>query len=242
MLLHYHQNDLYDYHKLSLLFFPSGTVPVYLGDAAHLKSLLPHPKAAIFVDDFPNISELAKYLTYLTTNETAYEEHRAWRVGFNGDRNLLDKPLLQASWPCKVCSWAVDTVHKNPHIVHNSGTKCRRIGANGGDDKINSNTNISASTSSISTSSTHSASPLQLPRTIQSLNGKAIKGSARDVFLVVNNTRRPITTMDTFFGLKLRLADVKILPDNEVSAIPLGEPVILPGSPIPVAQHQPRVT
>jgi hypothetical protein len=40
-----------------------GTVPVYLGDSSHLKTLLPHPSAAIFVSDFgDNITALADYV------------------------------------------------------------------------------------------------------------------------------------------------------------------------------------
>jgi len=54
-----------------------GTVPVYLGDSHHLKSLLPHPKAAIFIYDYHNdYNQLAQYLKYLINNQTAYEEHR----------------------------------------------------------------------------------------------------------------------------------------------------------------------
>jgi hypothetical protein len=57
----------------------AGTVPVYLGDATHLKALLPHPKAAIFVADYKgDYKALANYLNYLSNNESAYEEHRAW--------------------------------------------------------------------------------------------------------------------------------------------------------------------
>ena len=90
----------------------SGTVPVYLGDAAHLKKLLPHPKAAIFIADYNgDMQALANYLNYLTRNETAYEEHRAWRRNFSYAENIKDKPLLQKPWECRVCEWAVANVH-----------------------------------------------------------------------------------------------------------------------------------
>ena len=84
----------------------AGVVPVYLGDAAHLKSLLPHPKAAIFVADFPDTSSLAKYLLHLSENETAYEIHRQWRreSGADGKMKIMkSSPLLATSWPCRVC-------------------------------------------------------------------------------------------------------------------------------------------
>ena len=47
----------------------SGTVPIYLGDAKHLKTLLPHPKAAIFLQDFDN--DPAKLVAYL---KVTYEQ------------------------------------------------------------------------------------------------------------------------------------------------------------------------
>jgi hypothetical protein len=89
-----------------------GIVPVYLGDADHLKSLLPHPKAAIFVADFPDIPALATYLSYLMTNETAYEEHREWRKSFNPTAHRRGKALLETRWTCRVCQWAVFMAEK----------------------------------------------------------------------------------------------------------------------------------
>jgi hypothetical protein len=83
-----------------------GTVPVYLGDADHLKYLLPEPAAAIFVADFANISALVDYLTFLSHNETAYERHRAWRSRFSYEKNVANKPILKTSWFCRICQWA----------------------------------------------------------------------------------------------------------------------------------------
>lgn len=83
----------------------AGTVPVYMGDSATCKKLLPHPKAAIFVDDFNSTSQLGEYLQYLSRNETAYEEHRAWRKNFK-----FEKPVSQSvKWACDVCNWALRT-------------------------------------------------------------------------------------------------------------------------------------
>ena len=84
----------------------AGTVPVYLGDGKHLKTLLPDPKSVIFVEDFANISQLAQYLQSLLTNETAYELHRSWRKDFSYERNIAGKPLLERSWQCRICHWA----------------------------------------------------------------------------------------------------------------------------------------
>ena len=84
----------------------AGVVPVYLGDTDTCRKLLPHPKAAIFLDDFSSVSKLSDYLLYLTRNATAYDEHRAWRNGFNGGNQ---SSLFSMSWPCAVCHWALKT-------------------------------------------------------------------------------------------------------------------------------------
>jgi Glycosyltransferase family 10 (fucosyltransferase) C-term len=81
----------------------AGTVPVYMGDTATCKKLLPHPKAAIFVDDFKSTSQLGEYLVYLSGNETAYEEHRAWRKDFKFEKLVSQS----AKWACDVCNWAL---------------------------------------------------------------------------------------------------------------------------------------
>ena len=91
---------------MQLLTCLVGTVPVYLGDSAHLKYLLPEPSAAIHVSDFQNISALVDYLKYLSTNETAYEQHRSWRSRFTFEGNVRNKPILKTSWFCRVCQWA----------------------------------------------------------------------------------------------------------------------------------------
>ena len=79
---------------------------MYLGDSVFLKTIIPHPKAVIFVDDFPSIEDLVRYLSYLLTNETAYEEHRAWRKTWDREKFVADKPLLRKSLDVRVCEWA----------------------------------------------------------------------------------------------------------------------------------------
>lgn len=84
-----------------------------MGDSEHLKSLLPHPNAAIFVSDYNgNYTRLAEHLTYLSTNETAYEMHRQWRNNYSYENHIRDKPLLATSWPCRVCQWVADNAGK----------------------------------------------------------------------------------------------------------------------------------
>jgi Glycosyltransferase family 10 (fucosyltransferase) C-term len=84
----------------------AGVVPVYLGSSEDCKKLLPHPKAAIFLDDFRgDAKRLGAYLQRLAANETAYEEHRAWRRTFDP---VKQSPLLLKSWPCSVCEWGLN--------------------------------------------------------------------------------------------------------------------------------------
>lgn len=100
-----------------------GTVPVYLGDAAHLKSLIPDPKAVIFLSDFNNnYTSVAEYLIYLSHNESAYEEHRAWRKDFDYHRNIRGKALMEKSWECRICEWAVEIAPQH----HKRTRNCER--------------------------------------------------------------------------------------------------------------------
>ena len=101
----------------------AGVVPVYLGDTETCRKLLPHPKAAIFLDDFNGVSKLADYLLYLTRNATAYDEHRAWRNGFDANNQ---SNLFSMSWPCAVCHWALKTQRiKESHKGESSAkSKC----------------------------------------------------------------------------------------------------------------------
>ncbi|CAG8568132.1 16138_t:CDS:2, partial [Dentiscutata erythropus] len=59
--------------------FYLGVVPVIWG-APNTRSYLPHPKSAIFIDDYPNVEALANHLKYLVKNKTAYLEYHAWRA------------------------------------------------------------------------------------------------------------------------------------------------------------------
>ena len=72
-----------------------------------LKSMLPHPKAAIFLSDFNfNFTAIVQYLHYLQANESAYEEHRSWRSSYTVAGLVADKPVMQNTWYCHLCDWA----------------------------------------------------------------------------------------------------------------------------------------
>eukprot|EP00606_Chrysophyceae_sp_TOSAG23-5_P000733 GSChrysophyteH2.ASY1.ANO1.153.1 assembled CDS len=111
----------------------SGSVPIYLGDSKHLKKLMPFDKAVIYFADFDNnATSLVEYLNYLVSNETAYEEHRAWRRVYNLDDLRLKVPLMTHGWACDICRWAVD----NANIHHKSVKHCKD--EKGADGKIQS--------------------------------------------------------------------------------------------------------
>lgn len=184
----------------------SGTVPIYLGDAKHLKMILPHPKAAIFLDDFGgDVVKLAAYLKMLTNNETAYEEHRAWRVkgqytlsGFL--RRNADVPLLGNSWACRVCQWTRDAAQ----LHHKRRRNCAKERSDDDENKTDG----------------HDAFE-KVDATYY--NGRAVRGGGREVYLVEDARLRLIPSLDTFFALNLSLADVIQIGDREFQQIPKGE-------------------
>jgi len=59
-------------------FINPGTVPVYWG-APEAKQLVPHLDAAIWVDDFASLEDLADYLKLLLDNQELYNKHLEWK-------------------------------------------------------------------------------------------------------------------------------------------------------------------
>jgi hypothetical protein len=179
----------------------AGTVPVYLGDAEHLKTLLPHPKAAIFVADFHgDYAKLVEYLLYLTRNETAYEEHRAWRHTFSYVANVANKPLLKDSWFCRVCQWAV-AANSNSSNLQNKSEESRRT--------------------HICPNATAHVFPVKAPADWE---GKAVRAAGqRQVYLVKDGILRGVPDMDTFGALGLQLERIMVVSDKEVEAVRVGD-------------------
>lgn len=103
----------------------AGVVPIYLGPAVDCRPLLPHPKAAIFLDDYDsNVSRLVAYLRYLSSNESAYEEHRAWRRDFDPTRAST---LFTKSWPCRICEWAAQRAHSDANLAARDERRRRHL-------------------------------------------------------------------------------------------------------------------
>ncbi|CAG8806491.1 15493_t:CDS:1, partial [Dentiscutata erythropus] len=83
--------------------FNLGVVPVVWG-APNTRSYLPHPKSAIFIEDFPNVESLANYLKYLVGNETAYLEYHQWRTMKTWPEEFEKKAYMsRGNMECNVC-------------------------------------------------------------------------------------------------------------------------------------------
>ncbi|CAG8526025.1 20589_t:CDS:1 [Dentiscutata erythropus] len=95
------QEDDYSTEKLWDAF-DLGIVPVIWG-APNTRSYLPHPKSAIFINDFPDIETLAHYLKYLVKNETAYLEYHKWRTMEFTDEFKKKSYLSMYNFECNVC-------------------------------------------------------------------------------------------------------------------------------------------
>ncbi|XP_044173751.1 4-galactosyl-N-acetylglucosaminide 3-alpha-L-fucosyltransferase FUT5-like [Acropora millepora] len=72
-------------------------VPVVMGGASYENEQLAIPGSFINVVDFESVEALAKYLMYLNSNDTAYNEYFMWK------RKFKPTPLMPG-WPCRVCA------------------------------------------------------------------------------------------------------------------------------------------
>jgi hypothetical protein len=161
-----------------------------------LRTLLPHPKAAIFIADYEgDYKKLSNYLNYLSNNETAYEEHREWRKDFTYEKNIKDKKLLQTSWYCRMCQYAIDNL-KNINSK-NLDKICEK------NEKINKFSDF-----------------------ISYFNNSSVKiDRNNDFYIVENNTLRFIPNQDTYVSLKLDYNAVINIPENEFKKCVKGDPI-----------------
>lgn len=175
-----------------------GSVPVYLGDAAQLKSLLPHPKAAIFVADFPNITALTEYLVYLTQNETAFEEHRAWRHDFTYEKNIAGRPAMEIPLHCRICQWAVRTINNS-----SSYRAPRKVCLPPKENPLPTHTKQ------------------KLPPEFENL---ALRPkNSRQVYLVQHGILHSIPDLPTFMALNMSLESIHVIEPDELHHMIIGE-------------------
>nr|XP_016925425.1 alpha-(1,3)-fucosyltransferase B [Drosophila suzukii] len=68
-----------------------GVIPIYFGSPT-IKDWQPNKKSAVFVNDFPNPRELAKFLTELGENQIKYDSYRQHKLNWRNpisNKNLL---------------------------------------------------------------------------------------------------------------------------------------------------------
>ncbi|CAG8648396.1 37202_t:CDS:2 [Gigaspora margarita] len=83
--------------------FKLGVVPIVWG-APNTRSYLPHPKSAIFIEDYPNVEDLANHLKYLVENRTAYLEYHQWRNMTNWPDGFERKAYMSMyNMECNIC-------------------------------------------------------------------------------------------------------------------------------------------
>lgn len=200
-----------------------GTVPIYLGDAEHLRALLPHPKAAIFIADYNNdYKKLADYLNYLSTNETAYEEHREWRKDFTYEKNIKNKPLLQNSWYCNVCRWSLS----NSKLYSNKQKLMRKCSSNFILDDKKNNLNLKLNINNTNTKvlgNTHIKDYFEVDL---KNNRRVVKGPNEDIYLIRNKTLHLIPNIKTFHTLNIDINSIRNVGKSQLKRYRMGVPLI----------------
>ncbi len=159
------------------------------------------------MSDFGNITALVGYLLYLTANETAYEEHRQWRHSYNVENNIRHRPLLSDSWFCRVCKWAAN---QTVALAASPEKQLQRLVSR-----------PSCVVPNVTVENTPSAA-LKAPA---ELNGKAVRGSSRQVYLVRNGVLHAVPDLATFQSLKLDLEKIVQLDDGDMRKYLHGEPL-----------------
>ena len=81
-----------------------------MGGADYTKLAI--PGSYINVLDFKTLKQLADYLHYLDTNNTAYNEYFKWRLKYKVFRSNLDLSL------CEICKWYVSKSPLEPKVYH----------------------------------------------------------------------------------------------------------------------------
>ncbi len=65
----------------------AGSVPVYLGDATHLKMVAP-PRSIIYTEDYAFTEVLAAHLLAVANDESLYRSYLEWRVDSQSVKQL----------------------------------------------------------------------------------------------------------------------------------------------------------
>lgn len=105
------ENSKYPYYITEKVFHGllAGSVPVYVGDASHLKMIAP-PNSIIYAEDYGSTRELADHLLAVANDQSFYESYLAWRSDPEALRQL-DQIMALPQWAmehpdryaCAVC-------------------------------------------------------------------------------------------------------------------------------------------
>ena len=87
-----------------------GAIPVYsVGNVAHNRKLLPHPDAALVVEDYASIDALGQYMLQVATNSSLWFKHAvAWRLLPESELSSEFRAAVNNSMltlPCRLCDW-----------------------------------------------------------------------------------------------------------------------------------------
>ena len=85
--------------------FHSGTLPVVLGPD-NIKEHIGSLNGAIYVDDFPTVEDLAKFLIELSNNETLYYSYHVWRKESYPEQFVAKYNFTRVHPRCRLCRWA----------------------------------------------------------------------------------------------------------------------------------------
>jgi len=114
------ENSFEDNYVTEKLWQPlkMGSIPIYSTNSVPSnRKFLPHPDAALFVEDFASLEILASYMLSISKNKTLWFKHAmAWRTlpVANLSRDfLMALNLSLVTLPCRVCDWwLIDTQQK----------------------------------------------------------------------------------------------------------------------------------
>lgn len=96
--------DDYITEKLWMAYH-AGTIPVVLGPT-NIKEHVGSFHGAIYVDGFPSVEDLARYLIKVSNNQTLYESYHAWRKESYPDKFLEKYNMTRVHNSCRLCRWA----------------------------------------------------------------------------------------------------------------------------------------
>ena len=80
----------------------NGVVPIVLGAGPYLDKRVAIPGSYIDALDFKTVADLAAYIKYLDTNDTAYNEYFKWKENYKLWEPICDWPF-EPYWACEMC-------------------------------------------------------------------------------------------------------------------------------------------